>query len=149
MVYLEHQFSNRDTESIMAATAKVTKETKQTKPAQQAGMIKDFQEAYHLSMKSYWEQVNKDSRLKLIDIFCAFLVILGVIQFSFICLIRDNYPFNAFLAGFIICVGQFVLLISLRLQLLNPFQNISRNRAFGEFVIASLVLHFICLHFIN
>ncbi|CCD25581.1 dolichyl-diphosphooligosaccharide-protein glycotransferase NDAI_0F02630 [Naumovozyma dairenensis CBS 421] len=112
-------------------------------------IAKDFQEAYTTSMKSYWDQIASNNKLKLIDLFCAFLVVVGIIQFAFVCLIRDNYPFNAFLAGFIICVGQFVLLISLRLQLLNPFEGIPKNRAFGEFVLASLILHFICIHFIN
>lgn len=110
---------------------------------------KDFKDAYNLAMKSYWDQVQKDNRLKLIDIFCLFLVLIAVVQFIFMILIRDTFPFNAFLAGFIVCVGQFVLLISLRLQLLDNFPGIPKNRAFGEFILASLILHFISLHFIN
>lgn len=109
----------------------------------------DFQDVYKVSMKSYWDALERYPKLKLIDIFCLFLVIIGVIQVVFLCLIRDNFPFNAFLSGFIICVGQFVLLISFRMQYLNPFPGISKNRAFGEFIVASLMLHFICLHFIN
>lgn len=114
-----------------------------------SNIIDDFVEAYNVSVKSYMDQINSDRRLKLIDIFCLFLVLIGIAQFSFVCLIRDNFPFNAFLAGFIECVGQFVLLISLRLQMTNPFPNISKNEAFGGFVLVSLILHFICLHFIN
>ena len=109
----------------------------------------DFRDAYELSFKSYWKQLENDSRLKLIDIFCVFLVLFASIQCIFMIAIRDNFPFNAFLSGFIVCVGQFVLLISLRLQLLDPFPGISKSRAFGEFILASLILHFICLHFIN
>ena len=102
-------------------------------------------------MKAYTTQVEGNNKLKLIDIFCVFLVLVGGIQFLFALLVRDSFPFNAFLAGFIMCVGQFVLLISLRLQILNQieFPGISSNRAFAEFIIASLTLHFICLHFIN
>lgn len=109
----------------------------------------DFQDVYTVAMNSYWDALDKYPKLKLIDIFCLFLVVIGVIQFTFLCLIRDNFPFNAFLSGFIICVGQFVLLISFRMQYLNPFPGISKNRAFGEFIVASLILHFVCLHFIN
>lgn len=110
---------------------------------------KDFQDAFTVSLKAYKSQIEKDNRLKLIDIFCVFLVAVALVQTAFMALVRDTFPFNAFLAGFIICVGQFVLLISLRLQLVNPFAGISKNKAFGEFVLASLILHFISLHFIN
>ncbi|KAL9086192.1 MAG: hypothetical protein Q9165_007257 [Trypethelium subeluteriae] len=70
-------------------------------------------------------------RVKLIDIFMAFLVINGVFQFVY-CVIAGNYPFNAFLAGFSATVGQFVLTASLRIQT-NPenkseFKTISPER---------------------
>ncbi|AQZ13874.1 OST2 (YOR103C) [Zygosaccharomyces parabailii] len=112
-------------------------------------ITQDFKEAYRLALKSYQDQVSFNPRLKLIDIFCAFLVVIAGIQTLFMGLIRDTFPFNAFLAGFIICVGQFVLLVSLRLQMQEPFEGVPKNRAFGEFVIASLILHFTTLHFIN
>ncbi|CAI4051528.1 dolichyl-diphosphooligosaccharide-protein glycotransferase SKDI_15G2520 [Saccharomyces kudriavzevii IFO 1802] len=112
-------------------------------------VLRDFKEAFETSKKAYFAQIDNNPKLKLIDTFCFFLVLLGIIQFTFIILIRDNFPFNAFLSGFIICVGQFVLLMSLRLQLCNTFPGISKSRAFGEFIVASLILHFVCLHFIN
>ncbi|CAI4064817.1 hypothetical protein SUVZ_08G1390 [Saccharomyces uvarum] len=114
-----------------------------------SAVITDFQEAFKASKKAYFAQIEKNPKLKLIDTFCFFLVLLGLIQFAFIVLIRDNFPFNAFLSGFIICVGQFVLLVSLRLQICDSFPGISKNRAFAEFIVASLILHFVCLHFIN
>ncbi|CAL9727809.1 dolichyl-diphosphooligosaccharide--protein glycosyltransferase subunit Ost2p [Monosporozyma unispora] len=109
----------------------------------------DFVDAYNVATKSYWDTIKENKKLRLIDTFCLFLVLIGIIQFTFMCLIRDNFPFNGFLSGFIICVGQFVLLISLRMQYVNPFPGISKNKALGEFVVASLMLHFVCLHFIN
>lgn len=63
-------------------------------------------------------------------------------------------PFNAFLAGFSACVGQFVLTASLRIQT-NPAnrkefsESFSDERAFADFVFGSLILHFFCINFIN
>lgn len=92
-------------------------------------------------------------RLKLIDTFLVFLVALGALQFVYVLLV-GTFPFNAFLAGFISCVGQFVLTVSLRLQYHVPEDTpkafaITPERAFGDYVIASLILHFIVFHFIN
>lgn len=64
-------------------------------------------------VKSYVD--NTPARLKLIDAFCAFLVVLGVMQFAY-CILITDYPFNSFLAGFSATVGQFVLAASLRIQ---------------------------------
>lgn len=114
-----------------------------------SSISKDFQDAYSLAMKSYWAQISQNNHLKLIDLFCGFLVAVASIQCLFMIAVRDTFPFNAFLSGFIACVGQFVLLISLRFQIVDSFKGISKNRAFGEFILASLALHFICLHFIN
>ncbi|ABN66540.1 oligosaccharyltransferase epsilon subunit, partial [Scheffersomyces stipitis CBS 6054] len=84
-------------------------------------------------------------RLKLIDLFLVFLVALGILQFVYVLLV-GNFPFNAFLGGFISCVGQFVLTVSLRLQIKSAT---NAERAFGDFVFASLILHFVVYHFIN
>jgi len=91
-------------------------------------------------------------RVKLIDTFLAFLVVVGALQFVY-CVIGGNYPFNAFLSGFSATVGQFVLTASLRIQT-NPenaseFKTVSAERAFGDFIFGSLLLHFFCVNFIN
>jgi len=91
-------------------------------------------------------------RVKLIDAFMAFLVVVGGLQFVY-CVIGGNYPFNAFLAGFSATVGQFVLTVSLRMQT-NPenaseFKTVSNERAFADFILGSLLLHFFCVNFIN
>ena len=86
-------------------------------------------------------------RLQVIDTFLAFLVALGVLQFVYVVVVGD-FPFNAFLGGFGICVAQFVLTVSLRLQV--AASDGERNHyAFGEYVFASVILHFIVFHFIN
>ncbi|KAJ3477576.1 hypothetical protein NLG97_g8806 [Lecanicillium saksenae] len=91
-------------------------------------------------------------RTKLIDVFLAFLVVVGALQFAY-CVLAGNYPFNAFLSGFSATVGQFVLAISLRIQTATAdkteFPSVSPERAFADFVVCSLILHFFCINFIN
>lgn len=91
-------------------------------------------------------------QLKLIDAFMAFLVFVGVVEFAF-CILVGNFPFNAFLSAFGSAVAQFVLLGALRMQLspanAGEFTQVSKGRAFADFVFGSLILHFIGYHFIN
>ncbi|KAI4119327.1 MAG: hypothetical protein LQ338_007287 [Usnochroma carphineum] len=73
-------------------------------------------------------------RVKLMDAFMGFLVVVGGLQFLY-CLVVGNYPFNAFLSGFSATVGQFVLTASLRIQT-NPenkgeFASVSHERYVG------------------
>ncbi|PHH87792.1 hypothetical protein CDD83_8392 [Cordyceps sp. RAO-2017] len=109
-----------------------------------------------------WDQVLRNihqyymketpQRTKLIDAFLAFLVVVGVVQFLY-CVLAGNYPFNAFLSGFCATVGQFVLTVSLRSQTTesnkSDFSAVSPERAFADYVVCSLVLHFFCVNFIN
>lgn len=90
-------------------------------------------------------------RMKLIDSFLLYLLLIGVLQFIYV-LLMGNFPFNAFLGGFISCVGQFVLTVNLRLQYNEKNHHLfqfSPERSFGDYVFASLILHFIVYHFIN
>jgi len=91
-------------------------------------------------------------RTKLLDSFMAFLVAVGALQFLY-CVLAGNYPFNAFLSGFSATVGQFVLTASLRIQTTeankSDFPAVSPERAFADFVVCSLILHFFCVNFIN
>ncbi|KHN96418.1 Defender against death DAD protein [Metarhizium album ARSEF 1941] len=91
-------------------------------------------------------------RTKLIDVFLFFLVVVGGLQFVY-CVVAGNYPFNAFLSGFCASVGQFVLTVSLRMQTAaankRDFPSVSPERAFVDFVVCSLILHFFCVNFIN
>ncbi|KAI1323230.1 defender against death DAD protein [Xylariaceae sp. FL0255] len=97
-------------------------------------------------------QKTTPQRTKLIDVFMAFLVIVGGIQFAY-CVLAGNYPFNAFLSGFSATVGQFVLTASLRIQTTEAnkadFPSVSPERAFADYVAGSLILHFFCINFIN
>ncbi|KAH6650151.1 DAD family protein [Chaetomium tenue] len=91
-------------------------------------------------------------RTKLLDAFLAFLVAVGGLQFAY-CVLAGNYPFNAFLSGFSATVGQFVLTASLRIQTTEAnkgdFPAVSPERAFADYVVCSLILHFFCVNFIN
>ncbi|KAI1310335.1 defender against death DAD protein [Xylaria venustula] len=97
-------------------------------------------------------QKTTPQRTKLIDAFMAFLVIVGGLQFAY-CVLAGNYPFNAFLSGFSATVGQFVLTASLRIQTTeankSEFPSVSPERAFADYVVGSLILHFFCINFIN
>ncbi|KAK6843594.1 Dolichyl-diphosphooligosaccharide--protein glycosyltransferase subunit dad1 [Apiospora arundinis] len=97
-------------------------------------------------------QKTTPQRTKLIDLFMAFLVVVGGLQFVY-CVVAGNYPFNAFLSGFSATVGQFVLTASLRIQTTEAnkadFPAVSPERAFADYVVGSLILHFFCVNFIN
>jgi len=76
----------------------------------------------------------------------------GVVQFAY-CILVTNFPYNAFLAGFSSTVGQFVLAASLRSQV-NPenkdeFKDVSPERAFADFALGSIVLHFFVYNFLG
>ncbi|KAI9575015.1 DAD family-domain-containing protein [Boletus coccyginus] len=118
--------------------------------------------------KSYLHKTPE--RLKFIDAFLTFIVLSGVFQFAY-CVLVTNFPFNAFLAGFASSVGQFVLTASLRAQV-NPenrseFKDVSPERcvlppfiavhawptrtyrAFADFALGSIVLHFFVFNFLG
>ena len=61
---------------------------------------------------------NTPKRLKIIDAYLTYVFLTGVIQFLYCCMV-GTFPFNAFLSGFISCVGSFILGVCLRLQVCN------------------------------
>ncbi|CAG2178119.1 unnamed protein product, partial [Oppiella nova] len=101
----------------------------------------------------YEEYSAKTSqRLKLIDAYLLYILLTGVIQFLYCCLV-GTFPFNAFLSGFISTVASFVLGVCLRLQI-NPqnkyeFRELSQERAFADFIFAHIVLHLVVINFIG
>nr|CAG4642220.1 EOG090X0KAT [Eurycercus lamellatus] len=102
----------------------------------------------------FYEDYAKSTptKLKLVDAYLLYILLTGVIQFLYCCLV-GTFPFNSFLSGFISCVGSFVLAACLRLQV-NPankgqFEQISPERAFADFIFAHLVLHLTVMNFIG
>lgn len=123
------------------------KATKTAKP------VKSFMGDLQSTITTTYNQYTKTltARTKLIDSFLVYLMLIGVFQFIYVLLI-GSFPFNAFLGGFISCVGQFVLTVNLRLQYNESNFGLFRfspERAFGDYVFASLILHFLVYHFIN
>jgi hypothetical protein len=60
-------------------------------------------------LSQIWGSYKQEpARIKLVDAYMLFLLLTGASQF-FYCAAVGKYPFNAFLAGFISCVGAFVL----------------------------------------
>ena len=58
---------------------------------------------------------NTPKKLKIVDGYLLYVFLTGVLQFVYCCLV-GTFPFNAFLSGFISCVGSFILAVCLRLQ---------------------------------
>ncbi|KAI7857492.1 DAD/Ost2 [Circinella umbellata] len=104
--------------------------------------------------KLFWTAYKKDTpkSLKLIDVYLVYILFSGIAQFIYM-ILAGTFPYNAFLAGFISTVGSFVLAVNLRIQT-NPknatkFKSISPERAFGDFVVCSLLLHFFSVHYLG
>jgi oligosaccharyltransferase complex subunit epsilon len=51
---------------------------------------------------------NTPKKLKLIDAYLFTVMLTGIVQFAYCCLI-GTFPFNSFLSGFISTVGCFIL----------------------------------------
>jgi len=49
-----------------------------------------------------------NTQTKIVDLFLAFIVATGVLQFLY-CALVGTFPFNSFLSGFFSCVGMFAL----------------------------------------
>ncbi|KAJ7755668.1 DAD/Ost2 [Mycena maculata] len=106
------------------------------------------------AVQTLWKAYNEQTsdRLKFIDAFLVVLMLSGIVQFSY-CVLVTTFPYNAFLSGFSSTVGQFVLTASLRSQVnpenKNEFKEVSPERAFADFVVGSIVLHFFVFNFLG
>ncbi|KAF2739188.1 defender against death DAD protein [Polyplosphaeria fusca] len=137
-------------QSHTAPSAQSASSTPAKSSSKSSGNALDAQEIVLGVWNKYVEKTPQ--RVKLLDCFMLFLAVVGALQFLY-CIIVGNFPFNAFLAGFSACVGQFVLTASLRIQT-NPenkkeFETTSPERAFADYVFGSFLLHFFCVNFIN
>ena len=74
----------------------------------------NFKYTFHPFFLSRYKSATP-TKLKIIDAYLTYVFFTGVIQFVYCCLV-GTFPFNAFLSGFISCVGCFILGVCLRLQ---------------------------------
>jgi oligosaccharyltransferase complex subunit epsilon len=79
----------------------MTKKVQTTSNANNSNVLGAASSLYTLYMQ------NTASSLKIIDVYMAFIMISGIIQFVYVCAV-GTFPYNAFLAGFISTVGSFV-----------------------------------------
>ncbi|KAL8846338.1 MAG: hypothetical protein Q9221_008578 [Calogaya cf. arnoldii] len=140
--------------SQSTSTPSSTQNTQSSKSSLTSSSSQSSSNNPQVILQQLWSSYQRRTpqRVKLIDVFMGFLIVVGALQFVY-CVLVGNYPFNAFLSGFSATVGQFVLTASLRIQT-NPenkdeFKTVSHERAFADFVLGSLILHFFCVNFIN
>ncbi|PFX16533.1 dolichyl-diphosphooligosaccharide--protein glycosyltransferase subunit DAD1-like [Stylophora pistillata] len=102
----------------------------------------------------FYDEYNQTTpkKLKIVDAYLFYIMLTGIIHFVYCCFV-GTFPFNSFLSGFISCVGSFVLGVCLRVQS-NPanysdFKGISPERAFADFIFASIILHLVVMNFIG
>ncbi|KAH9983492.1 DAD family-domain-containing protein [Russula compacta] len=137
-----------------ASSSAASKSTAATPSSSSSAAAANKSSASTVALHTLWSAYldATPSRLKFIDAFLTFLVLSGVIQFVY-CVLVTSFPFNAFLAGFASTVGQFVLTASLRSQVnvVNRalFKDVSPERAFADFVVGSVVLHFFVFNFLG
>lgn len=134
--------------SAPAAPAPVTT-TQKPKTSFSAASANDWNNIFSKVINNYQETPQ---RIKLIDVFLGFLIVVGIIQFLYCVLITD-YPFNSFISGFSVTVAQFVLTASLRIQTTEAnkteFASVSPERAFTDYLVCSFLAHFFAINFIN
>lgn len=99
-------------------------------------------------------RANVPHNLQIIDVFLVYVLITGIVQFVY-ALCVGSFPFNSFLAGFLSCVGVFVLTVSLRMQL-SPlsdknarWQNLSPQRTIIDWLFCNAILHMAVLNFLG
>jgi oligosaccharyltransferase complex subunit epsilon len=89
-------------------------------------------------------------KIRLIDSYIVFSGLVFMIQLIYIVL-NGLYPMNSLLAGLIVCIGSITLTVSLRLQV-NPVTKVdgySNEKAFAEYLFATLLLYIACINFLG
>lgn len=88
------------------------------------------------------EYKKTPSKIKILDAFAVYALATAALQFIYMRLV-GSFPFNAFLAGFLACIGFFVLTVCLRLQLdkqTSDFKDLAPERALADYVLCNCAL---------
>lgn len=106
------------------------------------------------AIKTTWKQYDKEMPIqcKLIDIYIIYIILTAFMQILYSIVIGTTYPFNSLLSGLSSCVGSFVLAVSLRLQINQKGDReftFSQERAFADFIIGNVILHFIVISYLG
>ena len=74
------------------------------------GTMASTAKAIHEVLMDFYSKYKSKTpqKLKLVDAYLAYVMFTGIILFVYCCIV-GTFPFNSFLAGFISCVGSFVL----------------------------------------
>ena len=89
-------------------------------------------------------------KLRLIDTFIVFSFLVFCVQMVYVFL-NGLDPMNSFLSGIMACVGTCILLVCLRMHV-NPITKLptdSPEKVYAEYLIASLILYFVCINFMG
>eukprot|EP01134_Creolimax_fragrantissima_P006385 CFRG6385T1 len=126
-------------------TANATTVAKQTSHSSNPDLGSAVSQAFAKYSKS------TPGKLKAIDAFLVYVMATGVIQFAYACIVGTD-PFNSFLAGFLSCIGTFVLTVGLRMQAkddLVKFPESTPKRAFADWIFCNAILHLWVLNFMG
>merc|ERR1719356_134679 len=101
------------------------------------------------------EPVREDdgARFEIDDAYIVYIIMTAVVQILYAMVIGTTYPFNSLLSGVISCIGSFALAVSLRMQVndrrWNPEFKFSPERAFADFILGNVLLHFIVISYLG
>ena len=110
--------------------------------------IKNLIELIETFYENYKEANSQ--KLRLIDTFIVFSFLIFCLQVVYVFL-NGLDPMNSFLSGVMACMGTGILLVCLRLHV-NPKTKLptdSPEKVYAEYLIASLILYFVCINFMG
>ena len=110
--------------------------------------IKNLIELIETFYENYKE--TNSQKLRLIDTFIVFSFLIFCLQVVYVFL-NGLDPMNSFLSGVMACMGTGILLVCLRLHV-NPKTKLptdSPEKVYAEYLIASLILYFVCINFMG
>lgn len=85
------------------------------------------------------------TRVKIIDSFILYVLLVGIIIFSYASLV-GTFPFNSFLSAFFTSIGLLVLSVSLRKHVNSEtskdFEDTSPEKAYSGYLLCCIVLFF-------